>query len=386
MPVTIDEKEANFFLDSAKRHEFNDTIYRRVYYKAVTTSRFKEYMPKAIRDDPKAPVFRESKEQYLDIPNAAKPAAPSILYAIPIFGWQSTAAASVRKGRALRVYMNRPWFSSGDNEQLGVILWPGRIPTDPDGLEEAKQAVTMLGSDPVWSSSSTPQNLTITDFGNAAGSSPSGLPLDELQGKPVDVAAHSVGYDPDRRLWYCDISVDSRDSYFPFVRLALARYQPISVRGAHLSKVILADFAQLAPDRTLSLVRLPNSVRVTVTGHTYSSGPWAAALGTQAGSQVDVSLERYDTTIGTNLGWVSVPNATVVRDGPPGPPVIFSGTLNLPPPQNAQAPQLPQRYRVVVKEYETLPADATKPELTMMSEPWPRSPARRLVYAEQVEL
>jgi hypothetical protein len=385
MPVAIDEKEANF-LDSAKRHDFNDTIYRRVYYKAVTASRFKEYMPKAIRDDPNAPVFRDSKEVPIDVPNAAKPAAPSILYAIPIFGWQKATAGSVRKGRALRVYLNRPWFSSGDNEQLGVVLWPGKIPTGPDGLEEAKQAVTMLGSDPIWGSPSTPQNLTITDFGNASGRSPSGLPLDELRGKPVDVAAHDVGYDPDRQLWYCDIEIDSRDSYFPFVRLALARYQPISVPGAHLSKVILADFAQLAPDRSLSMVRLPNSVRVTVTGHTYSSGPWAAALGSQAGSQVDVSLERYDTTIGTNLGWVSEPKATVVRENPPGPPVIFNGTLNLPPPQQGQTPQLPQRYRVVVKEYEILPADATKPEFGIASEPWPRSPSKRLVYAEQVEL
>jgi hypothetical protein len=244
----------------------------------------------------------------------------------------------------------------------------------------------MLGSDPIWRSPSTVQNLTITDFGNAAGSSPKGLPLDELKGKPVDVAAHDVGYDADRGLWYCDISIDSRDSYFPFVRLALARYQPISVAGAHLSKVILADFAQLAPDRTASLVRLPNSVRVTVTGHTYSGGPWAAALGTQAGSQVEVSLERYDPTIGTNLGWVSVPNTTIVRDNPPGPPVIFSGTLNLPPPQQGQTPQLPQKYRVVIKEYETLPADATKPEMGIAIEPWPRTQAKRLVYAEQIEL
>jgi hypothetical protein len=386
MPVKLDDQDVNFFQDYARRHEFHDTIYRRVYYKAVTTSRFKEYMPKTIRDDPKAPVFRESEEMYLDIPSAAKPAAPGILYAIPIFGWQKGAGTSVRKGRGLRVYLNRPWFSSGDNEQLGVILWPGKIPTDPDSLEEAKQAITMLGSDPIWSSTSTPQNLTITDFGNAGQSSPSGLPLDELQGKPVDVAAHDVGYDAERGLWYCDIAVDSRGSYFPFIRLALARFQPISVPGAHLSKVILVDFAQLAPDRTLSLVRLPNSVRVTVSGHTYSSGPWAAALGTQAGSQVEVSLERYDTAIGTNLGWVSVPNATTVRDNPPGPPVLFSGTLDLPPPQQGQAPQLPSRYRVVVKEYETLPADTTQPELAIMNEPWPRAPTKRLVYAEQIEL
>ena len=42
--------------------------------------------------------------------------------------------------------------------------------------------------------------------------------------------------------------------------------------------------------------------------------------------------------------------------------------------------------RVVVKEYEMLPADATKPELGIVSERWPMAPTKRLVYAEQDEL
>jgi len=46
----------------------------------------------------------------------------------------------------------------------------------------------------------------------------------------VAVAGHTVSYDQDRSLWYSDIQFDwstkSGTSYFPFVRLALARYQP----------------------------------------------------------------------------------------------------------------------------------------------------------------
>jgi len=37
------------------------------------------------------------------------------------------------------------------------------------------------------------------------------------------------------------------------VRLALARYQPQSVPGAHLSRVVLVDFVQLMPDRSASI-------------------------------------------------------------------------------------------------------------------------------------
>ena len=40
-------------------------------------------------------------------------------------------------------------------------------------------------------------------------------------------------------------------AYFPFIRLALARYQPVAFHGAHLSNVVLADFMPLVPDRWL---------------------------------------------------------------------------------------------------------------------------------------
>ena len=45
----------------------------------------------------------------------------------PTFGWSSSVNSattqfdSVRRGRGLRVYLDRPWFSSGDGERLG--LW-----------------------------------------------------------------------------------------------------------------------------------------------------------------------------------------------------------------------------------------------------------------------
>jgi hypothetical protein len=63
------------------------------------------------------------------------------------------------------------------------------------------------------------------------------LPLAELKrgnstdGRVVNVAGFKPEYDPRRGLWFCDISFDPGQtlSYFPFVRLALARFQPHSV-------------------------------------------------------------------------------------------------------------------------------------------------------------
>lgn len=51
---------------------------------------------------------------------------------------------------------------------------------------------------------------------------------------------HDVTDDPERGLWFCDIEIDTGAAYWPFVRLALARYQPCSTEGAHLSEVVLA--------------------------------------------------------------------------------------------------------------------------------------------------
>lgn len=62
-----------------------------------------------------------------------------------------------------------------------------------------------------------------------------GLTLDELSNEPFipfTAVGHQVHYDDQhgRKLWYCDIDMDAGEAYFPFVRLALARYQPQSVR------------------------------------------------------------------------------------------------------------------------------------------------------------
>ena len=197
------------------------------------------------------------------------------------------------------MWLRRPWFSSGDGEQLGVVLKPGvRLPqgwqrvaelelaapalarraptvrmkplqtggpaaaaagsqllgkvaqtsaiahlaalTPPPTAAEAERMlrpyVTQWGSDPVWQSELPELPPTVAGFPSHAGWA-SGLTLDELPPSiAVVVAAHDVHFDRDRKLWYCDIEIDPGDSYYPFVRLALARYQAHSVIGAHLSR------------------------------------------------------------------------------------------------------------------------------------------------------
>ena len=46
----------------------------------------------------------------------------------------------------------------------------------------------------------------------------------------TNVVAYPVIFDEDRQQWFCDLAINSPEMYYPFIKLALARYQPHSVR------------------------------------------------------------------------------------------------------------------------------------------------------------
>jgi hypothetical protein len=394
----IDAKDLEyvFMQEYCRRHHFGDTIYRRVTYRAVATTRFKEYLAKDVREDPKSDFTRRSQEVEVDVPSAARPAAPRVAYALPIYKWSPSVhtpagGVSKRKGSALRVYLHRPWFSSGDNEKLGVVLWPGQLPPDGDALDRVKPFVTMVGQDPIWGSHRTPTNLSLESFPGRLPESASGLKLAEMEDVTVDVAAFEPGYDHERRLWYADIEMDTGPSYTPFVRLALVRLQPCSVKGVEISPVALADFAQPQPDRTLSVAHAPGLVTVTVSGETYHSRrPMEGMEPEKGGSRVELTVERFEPSIGTDLGWVPDPEAKVSETPVALPGAIFCGTVALPlpkEPKKGELPQPPPRRRVVVREYEIITADRSRhgaEAAAKGSSPW--AEGRRLVYLDMMEL
>lgn len=413
------------------RHEFYDTKYRKVSYQAIATTRFPEYFPAGT-----TPLTRESDWTAIDIPNAARPAAPQILYVVPTFGWDrktsSSGVVSKRTG-GLRIYMERSWYSSGDGELLGVIcLQPpgmvraggivfkglsqgvrpmrsnesdpaprmrmrpaGRVPPMishgpimhipgpvgkpilvPDNL---KPFVTQWGLDPIWLSPPTAPSATPDSFPKAVAKGYF-LTLDELPNAVVSVAGHAVGYDEDRELWYCDIEVDAGDSYYPFVRLALARYQPISVENAHLSRVMLADFIQLAPDRNAAVTfdgSNPALVNISVSGVGYT-GSRAAK-----NSEMEVSVETKNANVpDLDLGWTPADNGTfplTAAEQFGGTGITWSGQVTLPGPRGQNS------YRLTIKEYERFIADGTLASKTPMIAAFPNT-YRRLVYAESLLL
>jgi hypothetical protein len=374
----------------AKHHEFHDTRYRRIEYWLEATTKFREYLPAGILTEPvngePAPSEKHIKvvgpRTVTWIPSSAPPPAPDVLYVVPTFGWVRTkdeagGASSWRRGGGLRVYLDRPWNVSGYGEMLAVVLPPPAFSGDPDTEPKGrpyKKFVTQWGNDPIWRSPFVagmapkradfplartapdpagawlPKDTPATEADQPAGPFavtgllPPGVPA--FPGNiSVDVAPHDVFYHDERRLWYCDIEVNQGASYWPFIRLALARYQPVSVYTAHLSDVVLADFMPLAADRWLTVNRTGGSRtwRVAVFGHSYSdssgheeaaAAPSMSLIDRIAGtvrtltpadvsptSVVEVWVERLDPARGEDFGWERVPNAVVQPAGSAAGPV-----------------------------------------------------------------
>lgn len=239
--------------------------------------------------------------------SSARPLPPSIRQVLPTFSWASSGSATVtsqRQPAGVRVYLDRPWWSSGLGEQLAVIAQPGGAAP----AEQIERFVTRWGRDPIHSVGQVNPSVDINSFPAALGETP---PL-AVPGCPIDLVAlpHAVDYAPDRDLWFCDIDL-SIGSSWPFVRLALARFQPASITweglgSLALSPVVLADFVQLAPGRVATVSARPMrpgrrrrvTLDVTVDGRSHvptANDPRVPV--------VRVTIERLDPSLGPDVGW-----------------------------------------------------------------------------------
>ena len=263
------------------------------------------------------------------IPTRSHPEGLAVTEIVPTFAWRngrrSNQINSSRRGGGLRVYLQRPWYSSGDDELLGVLVpnsWVGL----PAGTASAfPQFLTQIARDPIWNTKAPQPGLSLFD-----GYATTDLAtLVEAPTSIVGIVGYPVRWNAERQLWYSDILIDPGTSYFPFVRLALARYQPHSLREPQhgksvgttaISRVVTADFAQLAPDR-LATVTYPNGpgqpVALTITGTSFI--PSSAA---RIAARVVVAVQTCPQGhTGDDLAWQDVPGglhtafASVAADG-----------------------------------------------------------------------
>lgn len=358
-----------------QRQEFGDTRHRRVSYSLRATSRFREYLP----PDIKLKLTRRGPARQVSVPASAPPDPPLVSYAVPAFGWRLEEGPSgdgvlavgktlrrTRVGGGLRVFLERPWYSSGEGERLAVVMQgPDYLPSMP---------FSRVGTDPTVGEAVSTEHFELTPAAFTGADIEEKLLLSELPGR-VAIASFEPGFDEGRKLWACDVTLDMAAlpwGDWPFIRLALARHQPDAVEGSHLSKVVPAQWAQLAPDRHLVVKRTANKVNVTLQGR----GRVAPSA-----NRLLVGIERAGGTSPDELEWrppgggapaeidADLWQAAAEHTGGPSPDeLVWSKDVSVP---NAEGGSL----RLTVRELERRPGEGNV-----------RAGAIRIAYADEVRL
>ncbi|MFC3965581.1 hypothetical protein [Nocardia jiangsuensis] len=398
-------------------HRLPDTRYREVDYRLHGTSRYREFFP---ADQLPAPGDEGSAGPARRVahPNSAPPPAPAVHEVVPMFRWEEDVepghplARRRTRRSGVRVWLDRPWFASGDGEVLAVLIGAAGFPA-PAGNATTEE-ISLWGRDPAFVTAAL-RSSTDLQVAPAWHQRALQLRLDPgaPAGRPIgraDVDADRVAYlyrpeyHRERGRWFADIVFDAADIAWPFVRLTLARYQPRSVPGCFFSPTVATDFVQLLPERIATLSRpAAGQVRITVSGATALTdtpglvpppAPEEFAdfviRALPACRQVIATLQVRDPGSDSDLGWTkvgqtvcTVAGAEVTRDPADGRRTRlaagWSGLLHLDPALRLRTPGTTPETRVLVEEFELLPTDpvpGTEPPATMP----------RLVYADHLYL
>jgi hypothetical protein len=212
--------------------------------------------------------------------------------------------------------------------------------------------LTQVGQDPIFEPQSPDRFPTDSVFANAGDSL-------ELLHRESGNTVIAVPYQPwsHEGRWFVDIAMPLVASltFWPFVQLALARYQPNSLPGLELSPIVRTEMIQLMPSRTLTVRRTGDfvfdDIFVSLDGPAPPDGALAPSVKVflerlQVPSDVlpdGVDLTALASTDGLP-GWVSAQDP---QSGPLGPGEFHFSIL---------LPGL-TRYRVRAQEISPIPGD-----------------------------
>ncbi|MFC9392623.1 hypothetical protein ACFTWS_05580 [Streptomyces sp. NPDC057027] len=223
------------------------------------------------------PVTRAGSPVTLHVPASVRPPAPAVHSVVPAFQWKDESTGgmrvSVRQGGVVRVYLQRPWYVSGEGELLAVRVLGQNA--QPDATSQ--QWATMWGRDPVRQAGEAPPIgfPRPSDLLNAV----------DVQVSGGDAMGYPVAYDEQRQLWYADIRFQAQRVYQPFVRLRVARLQPDALRTP--------EDLRLSPGVDAGFVQIPVHRRASVT----VSAAGTEASVTLAGPLPPKALGNFTTTV-----------------------------------------------------------------------------------------
>ena len=325
------------------RQEFGDTKHRVIEYTATAISRFRDCFDPGEQER----LFRVAATLApVSVRSSARPAPPAIVSTVPAFTWTDAPAPAggvvrTRAAGRLRVHLGRPWFTTGQDECVAVVLWPG---TEDDIPAQVRPLVSWFNRDPIHPTNA-PKALADEAAFSGAGD-PLTLPLVET-GDLVRVVPYPVSFHQGSP--FADIELPGAEvsSYAPFAHLALARFQRQSLDGLQLSTIVRTDMVPVLPSRRLEATADAGSVQVTLSGLSRAGDRPNRVTATLERSEIadapgaPVELTALGSGVPSFPAWVRVPGGTV------------TGTTNAPLPTLA-TPDGPGRLRIVVRETEEL--------------------------------
>lgn len=371
-------------------HSFGDTRHRWITYRVAAHSRFRDFFADT---DPASAFIRGTEFDAVHVPSTVRPSAPVVMAVTAAFRTTSDVVLGrtfqtvpddpndvdgdgipdaeddfvgppigmgfpiptptftpvhTREGGILRVELAAPWFTTGEGEQLGVIVSPG---ADQESIEheagvvgEAASAddasarlVTRAYRDPLVTSSAPmqPTAASMTRTG--------GAPMiirDVESGVPICVVPFDVVRLGGR--WFADIGFGDLADHtsLPFVQLKVVRFQRHSLATMKASPVVTTDLVAVLPGRELRVEFRNNQNFVTLTG-TGPRGPVELRLeSAPTGTPID-GLTSLDPS---GPGWVQVWRVEGSLNG------AFGGFA---------VPNDGRTHRIVVREYDAVPPRAT---------------------------
>ncbi|WP_424830338.1 hypothetical protein [Ruegeria sp.] len=267
-----------------------------------------------------------SDESEIVLPATIRPAKPDAKAPMPLLETEVSPDATDRRPwiyhkrhSSLRIPLGREWFSSGEGEAVGVVLWPpiydgvekrfdnsvpvpGHHPGDPDrrvdldnlgdesyffnddDLGPGGKFVSRRGSDPVRGGIEKEAVLPPSaiadlmrdrsDIRRARMVENVLMPLDDEGSDPgqaeqskvspmrVALAVYEPRFDVEREEWYIDVTLDAPMAPEGFVRLGLVRYQPNSIPELRCSRPVV-QWAQPLSARSV-YARKNGTGRITV--------------------------------------------------------------------------------------------------------------------------
>lgn len=222
-------------------------------------------------------VSEEQVEIWL--PSAIRPEVCFPLTPEPSFVVRKYDTVEMKSGKKIhhherrapvRIRMKRPWFSSGEGERVGVVIYKPK--TGEDWPPKFQRYITVWGADPVHPSGSVTspyipkENFNVEDSLHKPewerdikirlpGQNEGKTDQEENDKAPrtfkADLLTLVPHFDIDREEWYVDLDIKGTTAASPFVQVALVRFQPNHSTEEFAVSDPVSVVAQVMPTREL---------------------------------------------------------------------------------------------------------------------------------------